>query len=567
MSFNKNVLKNLLNKLLENRLQKLEKRTTDQLKDLKLAKTQYKKQGEALSKLSIKKPIKKPISKGYTRQKTFDNTLNKSTIINHKGKQYLKLSPSKNTKIRSRNDLPSIQQTLSKNMSTNRVNQNGNFHNNKYKNVKPRFLDDPNIKINPSNKKLYLTPDPKLKRRKKIKDKRNVKINNIQPKKLNLLSEKNNKVENKNQIRNINTIKREEDYKKNTIVSDIDLEAGKIDFVLDYLRKEKENKTINNNENESQNENDDDNDKDDDSSEKKNSSKSNSSNSSSNSNSSNNSNKSSSGNIRKYVMKNKEIVTKFGKYLISSEGSDIISLICSFLDKKAKIRFLSISKKLIRQLTYYLDDLYKNILNINKITFSNTLEDKINYLKKTYKEDQLIEAKHAFTLSKGSLKALDLLNSDSYNNVFKIKQLEPPLDKIILVYKIFFQLIGKEELVKIENEKKFWEKTRKFILDNNEGKTGTFLKDYISEFDFTSENIYKLELLINGNEDKLKPLNYENICKTTGLVIFMIKDSLEYCGIIKNDKKNMPSIMLNYLIYLQNNLNRAKDYIEKLKEL
>ena len=35
MSFNKNVLKNLLNKLLENRLQKLEKRTTDQLKDLK----------------------------------------------------------------------------------------------------------------------------------------------------------------------------------------------------------------------------------------------------------------------------------------------------------------------------------------------------------------------------------------------------------------------------------------------------------------------------------------------------------------------------------------------------
>ena len=160
-----------------------------------------------------------------------------------------------------------------------------------------------------------------------------------------------------------------------------------------------------------------------------------------------------------------------------------------------------------------------------------------------------------------------MLNSDSYNNVFKIKQLEPPLDKIILVYKIFFQLIGKEELVKIENEKKFWEKTRKFILDNNEGKTGTFLKDYISEFDFTSENIYKLELLINGNEDKLKPLNYENICKTTGLVIFMIKDSLEYCGIIKNDKKNMPSIMLNYLIYLQNNLNRAKDYIEKLKEL
>ena len=152
-------------------------------------------------------------------------------------------------------------------------------------------------------------------------------------------------------------------------------------------------------------------------------------------------------------------------------------LICSFLDKKSKIRFLSISRKLIRQLTYYLDDIYRHILDLNKITFSNTIEDQINSLKNKYKEEELIDAKHAFSLSKGSLKALDLLNSEAYNNIFKVKKLNPPLDQIILIYRIFFQLIDKEELINIENDKIFWEKTRKFILENNEGKIGTFLKN------------------------------------------------------------------------------------------
>jgi hypothetical protein len=130
----------------------------------------------------------------------------------------------------------------------------------------------------------------------------------------------------------------------------------------------------------------------------------------------------------------------------------------------------------------------------------------------------------------------------------------------------FFQLIDKEELCDIENDKIFWEKTRTFILKKNKGKTGTFLKDYVSEFDFTNRNIYKLKKLIYGNEDKLKPLYYENINKTTGLIIFIIKDSFEYCGIFRNNKKTMPSMVLHYLEYLLDNLNILKKYIDELKK-
>ena len=345
-----------------------------------------------------------------------------------------------------------------------------------------------------------------------------------------------NKNEKEIRTRNIKTMKREEDNKKNLIVSSIDLDVDLMECILEDKRKEDEKREYIDYENEG-----------------------NSSKESNNSSSSINNNKT-------YIIKDNEIVNKFGKYLISSDGNEIVSLLCSFLDKKSKICFLSISKKLIRTLTYYLDDLYTNILKMNKIEISNTIESQINNIKNKFGEDILNSPRHAFTLSKGSAKALDLLNSDNYNKIFRKKTLDPPLNEIILIYRIFFQLIDKEEFVVIENDKKFWEKTRNFILENNEGQTGTFLKEYISEFDFTSKNIYKIKKLIYGKEDKLKPLLYENICKTTGLVIFIIKDSLEYCGLLKNEQKNEPNIIINYLEFLKNIIDRAKEYIDVLKE-
>ena len=59
--------------------------------------------------------------------------------------------------------------------------------------------------------------------------------------------------------------------------------------------------------------------------------------------------------------------------------------------------------------------------------------------------------------------------------------------------------------------------------------------------------------------------NYSKICGTTGLVIFLIKDALEYCGIIQNDKKNIPSILLKNLEYLETIEKKVDKYIDMLK--
>ena len=548
MSLDKNILKDLLCKLLGNRLQKLETRNQQQIKDLNMAKVQYKKQGELLNKIIIKKTTK------IVRKKTFDNPslFNRGIINKYKNGQdlnKLKLTKGTNTKFYSRNALTPLRNNNNSKYlrSSESQNQNQNiFINKKYNYVNSRYRDS-NAKYKINYKKINMTPEPKIKRRKKMPNK-NLKINihHKNPNKIN-----NNEKEEQNKIKNINTIKREEDNQKRTIISNIGLDEDQITFVLKEYKKEREE--LDSYKDDKENENNSSSNKD----------KESNSDSSRSSFSSSNTKKSS----KMDTIKNKEIINKFNKYLISSDGKKIVFLICSFLDDKEAINFLSYSKKLLGHLIYYLDGLYNKLLYINNINISNTIENEINNIKKKYSESDLDSPKYAFSLSKGSVKALDLLNEESYNKIFKKKKLEPPLDKILLVYRIFFQLIGKEDLVNINDNKQFWEKTRNYILDNNKGKTGDFFKEYINEFNFTNKNIYKLKKLIFGVEDTLKPLNYEDICKTTGLVIFIIKDSLEYCGLIHNDKKTMPSIYINYLEYIQNIISKLKEYIEKLKQL
>ena len=552
MSIDVNVLKGLLNKLLENSLERLEKRNIEQIKDLKYTKNEYQKQEKILSKLCIKKKANTKIYSKPNRPITSiigNKKKNSSKLKSSLGKNIKYYKNISHTPLRSRNNI--------KNNFITKTDTRNYKKNNKYDYIKSKYKDGL------YNKKICLTPEPKLKIRKKTqKSSKNI---NIKPVKMSQNINENNQYN----IRSTKTIQREINMRKRTIVSCIDLDDDEMNFILE--EKKKEDEEIVNFNNELNNENNSDNEHEDNKSynrDKDNSS--NSSRSGSRSRSSKSSGYSSSSGKNKPTFKivNKETVAKFGKYINSSDGNEIALLIGSFLDKKSKFKFFSISKLLIRQLAYYLEEVYQKILNINDITNSNSIELKINNIKNKYKGEDFESPKYAFTLSSYTVKALDLLDDNSYNTIFTIKNLEPPLDQIIFIYRIFFQLIDKEELVNIESDKKFWEKTRNYILENNNKKTGTFFRDYISEFDFTCKNIYKLKKLISGKEDRLKPSTYENICKATGLINFIIKDSLEYCGLIPNEKRIiMPSVVIDYLEYLKKVIKRAKEYLDMLKVL
>ena len=538
MSSEKNLLKKLLLNLLDGRLKRLEKRNVEEIKDLDHVKAENKNQNTILNQLSLK------VFKKNTNKKRIsfnDSLYNKSELIKHKGSQNstkLKLYPKyyqKNIKLRN-----ALTPTRPNNIFTLTAENWTKKRNKKYNYVKSRYMNETsninntNAKKYRDDRKLFLTPEPHIIKKKKIKDRIN-----IEPKKLNR-----DKIDIK--TRNINTVKREQDYKKKTIVSDIDLGAEEIKFVLTELKKDKERKDSNSEE-ESENQ-----DK-----LSKNNSKS--------SNSSNSTSYNKDKNENKHKAKNKEILLIFGKYINSSEGDNIAILISSFLDKKTKYNFLSCSKSLISHLLFELNKIYNFIMDMNKLKSINSLDEEIINIRNKFKNEDFDSPKYSFKISDGSIRALEILDEEIYNNIFKIEELNPSLNDIIFIYRIFFQLINKQEIIEIENDKKFWKEARNYLLENNNGKIGSFIKEYISEFDFTKQNIYKLKKLSIEREDKLKPTYYENICKTTALVAFIIRDSLEYCGIIPNEKNMMPGLVINYLEYIKENLNECKEYIDFLK--
>ena len=244
----------------------------------------------------------------------------------------------------------------------------------------------------------------------------------------------------------------------------------------------------------------------------------------------------------------------------------IIGTISSFLDEEYQYNFFSCNKKLSKYLYEKLLNSLEKLKSENNITSSSTIQDQINSLKLKYKKEEFNSDPPKFELSKGAVKAIEMLNNEAYIKIFKTKELNPPLNEILLIYRIFFQLLKSNNIYNIKDDKLFWIEACEYILSNNNGKTGEFFKESINNFDFSTKNIYEIKKIINGNLDKIKPNVYSKICGTTGLLIFLIKDTLEYIGIIHSLKKNIPSIMLKYLEYIEETQNNIEKYINIIKK-
>lgn len=75
----------------------------------------------------------------------------------------------------------------------------------------------------------------------------------------------------------------------------------------------------------------------------------------------------------------------------------------------------------------------------------------------------------------------------------------------------------------------------------------------VKDFDFSSENLYKIIKLFEKEINKINPTYYSKICSTTSLFIFLLKDALEYSGIIIVEKKSqLQKIYNNYNYFLDN---------------
>ncbi len=254
----------------------------------------------------------------------------------------------------------------------------------------------------------------------------------------------------------------------------------------------------------------------------------------------------------------------FGDWLGTEEGRFVLISLSNYLDSKSKYSLFSSKKSYINFLYRHIEDKYTEFKENNKINpNSNSIQEKINEIKQSNDDT------HKFNLSIGTLKALELLNNEEHLKFFTSEKYDSFSDDIYLVYKIIFQLTPFNEIKNSENKKIFFENMIKYVENcakNEEKSVGQIFKEIVKKFEFNKDNILDVKNMILGNEDKLKPKFYSKICKTTGLIIFLIKDIFEYLGFNNNNNKCSPAVILANLEFLEKMKAKIPNYLKFLKQ-
>lgn len=87
------------------------------------------------------------------------------------------------------------------------------------------------------------------------------------------------------------------------------------------------------------------------------------------------------------------------------------------------------------------------------------------------------------------------------------------------------------------------------------------MEQLTKSLDFSNENILILKHLAKHYITKLTPLYYSKLCPTTGLFIFIVKEVLEYCGVIQDRKTNPVRVYKNLTFFVES----TKEKINKLE--
>ena len=238
-----------------------------------------------------------------------------------------------------------------------------------------------------------------------------------------------------------------------------------------------------------------------------------------------------------------------------------------FLDLKDLIEFTSISKKIKRQRIYLFDSQKNKILKLIGIEKEEILNNKIKEYEENYSEEELNKPYIEFQLSRGASRAVQLLNNDMYSKIFRRPVLDSNLSKIYIAYRVLFLFFGEFEIANIPVDKLFWVKSTEYLNSNSKGKIGDFIIKKIEQCTYDNKTIYYVEKMLDGQKDNIMPSYFSKFCGSTGLLIFLIKDLLEYCGIIISHKKTQISRIYNNLKYYKNIQDTLSHFIQCLENI
>ena len=238
---------------------------------------------------------------------------------------------------------------------------------------------------------------------------------------------------------------------------------------------------------------------------------------------------------------------------IFKDNPKILSTILQYLSFKNKIYFLSINKFLSKERTSLLSNKKEELILILHLKENETIEDKIKTLRNNCIGKEKSSVDKEFKLSKNTIKNIKQLNENQYIQLFKENQINNnKITEINIIYRILLLLFGEKKIVEISDDNLFWKNVCKYFLDKiTKENIGNFIVEKSKNLNFDHQTINLIEFILIGNKNNIINGYYEKLCKTTGLIIPLIREALDFCGVVVTDTKTRANRLLDNLQYNQ----------------
>ena len=252
-----------------------------------------------------------------------------------------------------------------------------------------------------------------------------------------------------------------------------------------------------------------------------------------------------------------EILKKYKNYFI---------YIFDFLDFKDRVMFSGIHKGFKNERIYLLNTKREEAIASLELNERETINDRLNKFMTSYSSSEYKQPLSQFTIARNSATAIVSIDKETFSKLFKQKTLDIKLSEIYIVYRVLFLLFGEQKIAEIVDDGEFWEKCIEYLNTNGGNKIGSFILEKSKSFDFSKNSIYLINKLLVGIKPNFTTAHFSKVNGTTGLLMFIIRDALEYAGIIVT-KRTPKSRIYNNLVYYKNlieNLNNFIDYLANI---
>ena len=244
--------------------------------------------------------------------------------------------------------------------------------------------------------------------------------------------------------------------------------------------------------------------------------------------------------LKKKYLSKKEQIKNINVLEIFKKDNNIVKNILKYLPQKETIYFYSINNYFNKERIAFFGNKKEELLSILNLKKDETIENKINEIKNKFTEEELKNQKK-FEITEETSDILKKMNKEDY--LKKLKNLEIN-ENIFIIYKILFVLLGEKNIYNTLNKDIFWKKCLNFFSENISENLGDFILEKINKFNFDTKEFNIIENLIKDNKNEI--INEISNNKTS-LINPLIKESLEYFGIIFSENKTEGSLYINNL--------------------